>query len=329
MAMASGLDSQFGIVDEVTFGTAVPVTRFLPYKSESVKYDKERIESDVMIPGQRTANLWVAGKEGGGGDVEFDVIPAGFGLFVKHMLGTVVTSTPDSVGAPTVRLHTGKVGPLDGKSFTAQIGRPNNTGTVDPYTYAGCKINSWELACEAGGLLTGKISLDVASEATATALAVASYPAVTPLLSFANASTSITIAGVTYDVKKFSVAGDNGQSTDRHYLGSASKREQLEGAQRRNITGTVDLESYKGLTPYNLFKDGTEAALVATFSGALIATTFNYMVRVTMPRVRIDGETPNVGGPGLVDHALPLKALYSSAATTELQIEVQNVDVAA
>ncbi len=39
MAIGSGLGSQFGFVEESTYGTAVTVTRFLEIQKESIKND--------------------------------------------------------------------------------------------------------------------------------------------------------------------------------------------------------------------------------------------------------------------------------------------------
>lgn len=329
MAIGTGLASQFGCAEEVTYGTAVTPDHFAPYNDEALEYSRERIESQSMYAGRRTVSDWVEGKRGGAGPVNFDVRPnGGFALLTKHALGQIATTTPDSVNAPTARLHTARVGQLDGKSLTVQIGRPNTAGVVDPYTYAGCKIPSWELSMEAGGLLMAKFDFDLKSEVTSTALATATYPASNVLLPFSNASVAVTIGGTTYNVKKVTVGGNNNQATDRSVLGSAEKLEQLEGQGFREYTGTIDLESYAGLTPYNLFRNGTEAAVVATFSGALIAGALSYMVRVTLARCRFDGENPKVAGQEILDHALPFKALYTSAADTEVKIETQNTDVA-
>lgn len=330
MAMGTGLASQFGCAEEVTYGTIVTPNRFLPYNDESLEFSRERIESQSIFAGRKVVSDWVAGAEGGAGDVNFDVRPnGGFALLMKHGLGAITTTTPDATGAPSVQLHTAKVGDIDGKSLTVQIGRPNSAGTVDPYTYSGVKIASWELAMEAGGLLTAKFGFDMKSEATATALATASYSSTNVLLPFSDASVAVTIGGTSYNLKGVTIGANNNLATERRALGSATKLVPLEGQDFREFTGTMNMESYTGLTPYNLFKNGTEAAVVATFTGAIIATTFAYKVVVSMGRVRFDGENPKVSGKEILDHALPFKALYSAAAATEVQVEIQNTDTAA
>lgn len=323
-SIVGGLSAQIGFGEEVTPGTPVTPTRFFELDDESVKFDRARIESNGLRVGRRTQDKWISGRQSGGGDVNFEVMPNGFALLAKHMLGTIATTTPG--GATLARLHTVKVGQIDGLSLTTQFGRTPRAGTTDPYTYGGCKVDGWELSMQSDGVLMCKLSLDVTSELTATALATATYPATNELLGFANASTSITIGGTSYDVDKVTIGAQNSLNKDRYRLGSPVSMEQLEGADFRGYTGTIDLESYAGLTPYNLFVNGTEAAIVCTFSGSIIELALPYQIKVTMARCRFDGETVNVGGKGLIAQSIPYKALWTSAGTTEVQFEIQNTD---
>lgn len=329
MSIVGGLSAQVGFGVETTPGTAVTPTRFFDFNDESIKFNRERIESKSLHPGRKTANLWVPGKQGGSGDVDFEVTPNAFGLIAKNMLGANATTQPNAGSNPTVYLHTSKVGTIDAQSLTTQFGRTGTSGTTDPYTYGGCKIDSWSLDMSApDGLLMCKLGLDVTNETTLTALATASYAASDVLLPFNDANTSITIGGTSYNVGKVNISAANNLSKDRYRLGSSTKLEQVE-ANFREFTGTIDLESYQGTTPYNLFVNGTEAQIIATFSGANISGAYNYMVKVTLPRCRFDGETVNVGGDGLIPQSIPFKALWTSAATTEVQIETQNISTTA
>lgn len=328
---ATGREGQIGFGEESTVGTAVTATRFFELLSESLVYDEERITSKGLRAGKKTENLWVAGKKGVSGSYEYEVQPNGFGIVPKHLLGgTPATTTPG--GATTARLHTTKVGNLDGKSRTIQVGRPNSAGTVDPYTYRGCKVSDWEMNMEAGsdGLLTISETIDGWDEDTVTALATASYPATNVLMSWADANIVVSIGGVTtYNVSKLTLGGSNKLKGDRSKLGSPVKLEQLEGTEFREYPGTIELESYAGLTPYNLFKAGTEAVIIATFTGPIIEAALRYMIRVTLQRCRFDGTTPNIAGPDIIGQTIPFKALYTTNANTEVMIEVQNTDVAA
>lgn len=327
MAVPSGLGSQIGFAEEVTFGTAVTPDRFFEYNSESLKYDKEHIASAGLLAGSRFQRRWVAGREGVAGDVEFEILPNGFGLLSKYMLGAVATTTP--AGATNARLQTATVGDMDDKSLTCQVGRPNIDGTVDPYTYSGCKVAQWELSLEANGVAMIKLTLDGQKEVTTTSLATADYPDENFLLSWADANAYIKINDVEYNINKITLTGDNSLKTDRYAIGSPYKLKQIEGAALRAYGGTIDLEAYAGLTPYNLFKDGTEVEVHALFSGAEIESGFNYSVDVTITKVRFDGDTPNVAGPDVLAQSMPFVVLDPLDGNSPITIETQNTDTTA
>jgi hypothetical protein len=322
----TGREGQIGFAEESTFNTPVTVTRFFELLNESIKFDIERIESNGMRAGTKVQNLWVPGRQGGSGDIEFEVQPNGFAILTKHMLGgTPVTTTPG--GGTISRLHTTKVGNLDGKSLTIQVGRANPS-TVDAFTYAGCKISGWEMTLETGGVLTMKLSIDCASESTVIALATASYPTTNVMLSSYDSGVLVSVGGTPYAAKKFTLQGGNMVKGDRYKLGQAAKLEQLEGTDFREYTGTIEMEMNQGLTPYNLFKNGTEAAIVATSTGAIIEAALPYMVRCSLARARFDGETVTTPGPDILTQTIPFKVLKTSSANTEVMFETQNTDTA-
>jgi len=329
MPIGTGLAAQLGFGEEITVGTGVTPTRFYEFNQESLKQTIERVESNGLGSGRQFTNNWVVGRKSVEGDVEFDVTSNGFGVIPKYLVGgTPVTTTPG--GGTLSRLHTTKVGALDAKSLTTQVGRPTSAGVVTPFTYAGCKVASWELDMAApDGILNCKMSLDGMSETTATALATPAYPAVSPLLSWSDVNIIFTIGGTNYSIKHINLQGNNALKTDRYALGSPNKKESLEGTDKREYSGTIDMESYLGTTAYQLFTAGTEAAIVAKFTGANIETTLNHSVQISLARVRFDGETPNVGGPDMLENALPFKVLYSPAASTSIQFDVTNTDIAA
>jgi hypothetical protein len=316
------------MVDETTFGTYVAPTRFLEFTQESLKLSLERIESAGLRPSRRvlTTDDWVVGRRGAGGDVEFEVANKGFGLMLKHMLGAVTSAQPNAGSNPTVWEHTGKVGALDAKSFTAQFGRAGNDGTVRAFSYLGCKVASWELSCDVNGILMLKATLDAADETTAQALATASYAATSVPLVYTGGT--ISVGGSQFDVTKCSVTGDNGLKADRYMLRGATsnvKKEQLEGSGLRQYGGTLSAE-FSDLTAYNKFINGTVGAFTAFFSGANISGAYNYALEVTMPAVRFDGDTPVVGGPDIIEHDLPFKALDDGSGTTPCQMVYRTTD---
>lgn len=328
MAIVGGLSAQYGIVDEVTYGVAVPVTRFLEFTNESAKLSIERIESAGLRPNRRvlTTDDWVAGRTGVAGDVEHEVSNKGFGLLLKHLLGSIATSQPNAGSFPTVFEHKATVGQLDGKSFTAQVGRTGIDGTTRAFTYAGCKVDSWDLSLDVNGILMLKTMIDAASESTVTALATATYATASVPLVYTGGS--ITVGGTATDVMKCSLTGNNNLKKDRYFIRAttpAAKKEQLEGGALREYGGSIEAE-FSDLTAYNRFVNGTVGAFTAFFSGANIAGGFNFALEVTCPAVRFDGETPNVGGPDTIMQTIPFKVLDSGATDGPISMTYRTTD---
>lgn len=155
MALKSGLAAQIGFADETTAGTPVAPSLFLPLVEESITLDLERLESDAIIAGRRVldSDMWNGGNATVAGDIGLELYNRSLTKLFKHMFGAVVTTGP---GPYT---HTFTPGDLDDDSLTVQVGRPGVGGTVHPFTYAGIKVASWELACSVGEIATLGLSV--------------------------------------------------------------------------------------------------------------------------------------------------------------------------
>jgi hypothetical protein len=311
MAIPSGLSAQLGIAEESVYGTPVTVTRFYEFTDESMAMDIERIESAGLRSGTRVqrSDRWVAGQKSVGGDVTMELATKSFGVWLKHALGGLVTSQPNIGPDPTVFDHTFTPGDLP-VSLTVQVGRTDIGGTTRPFTYEGCRVSEWELSASVGELAMFKATLLGEDEVTATALATASYPTTLQLLSFVNGS--LTVAGSAFDVKEFSLAGNNGLADDRYFFGSALRKQPLE-AEMRVYDGELKAE-FTDLTAYNRYVNGTEAAMVLLFRGPSISGTFFYDLQVTA-NVRFDGDTPSVGGTEIVELPLKYKCVGNTPAS--------------
>ncbi len=315
------------MADETTYGTAVTVTRFLEFNTESIKQSIGRIESTGLRPSRRVVRSaqWAAARISVDGDIEFDVSSNGFGLLFKHALGAIATSQPNAGSNPTVYEHLATVGATDGKSFTAQIGAGDTGGTIDAFTWAGCKIAKWELHCDENGFLVFKPTITAANESTAVGLASASYSAGAVPLTYVGGA--LTLAGTATAAKKFSLMGDNKLKADRYFMKAATPQQKKEPLEEsvRDYTGTIDVE-FMGLTEYNRFVNGTTGALTAFFTGANISGAYSYAVEVTLPYVRYDGVGPEVQGDKLIDLSLPIKVLDSADANGPVQIKYRTTD---
>lgn len=318
--MAVSDKAQIGTVDESVYGTGVVVTKFFDFTGESMKRDQDRMESSSLRAASRviTTDNWALGGVKVAGSVEMELRPKSQGWWFKHALGGVVTSQPNAGPDPTVYLHTFTPGDLP-TSFTLQVAKPDIGNTAQPFTYKGCRIEEWDLSCDVNGFAHLAMNIVGQDEDTATALAVASYPTTNKALSWVQGT--ITIGGSATDIKKLKLKGKNNLKDDRFFLGNVLRKQPLESA-LREYTGTFDTE-FNGLTNYNRFVSGTEATIVLTFQGLTISGIYKYQTVVTM-NVRFDGDTPAVGGPDIIMHALPFKVINNG--TLSIKVEYQTTD---
>jgi hypothetical protein len=313
--LASGLAGQLGFAAESTYGTFVAPTRFLELTSSSVKYERERIESNGIRAGRRVLHRWAAGVQRAAGDVEFEMAPQGFALLWAHIIGGT-----DVITGSNPYTHTMSPGDLAGKSLSLQIGKPDVGGVVRVFSYLGCKVTGAELSCSAGEYAMMNVSFYGNHLDTSQALGTASYPA--NLTPFDFTKGTVTLAAAGFDVKEVSLSIDNGLSVDRHFLRTTTperSKEPLE-SNRRNITGSMTAD-FTDLTALNRFINGTEAALVLTFNAGASAQT-----TITM-NVRFDGEDPDLGQE-LLEQPLQFKAVSGTSDAAAFTVAVVNADVA-
>lgn len=313
--MGSGLNAQLGVAAEATLGTAVAVTRFFEFLSEGLKMDIARIKSGAVGRGGGLvrSHQWAPGRKTVAGDLSLETHNVGQGLLLKHAFGGVATSQPSAVPDPTVFDHVFTLGSLAGLGLTYQAGRPDEDGTVHPFTYNGVVVTGLTLGCQLDQIGTLSLSLSGVDETTGTALAAPSYPTGLELLTFTGAS--LEIAGSAKDAASFSFQLDNGLKVDRGNLGSDTRSKPL-GTARRAITGTIDA-TFLGLTAYNRFVNGTEAQIVATLEGSTISNAFTHQLKVTA-NVVFNGDAPTVSGPDELRQNLPFEVIDPGAGGIEV-----------
>jgi hypothetical protein len=312
MSTASGIAAQFGYAAETTWGVYQVPNHFVEFTSDGLNLSKTRVESAGIRSNTRVqrSDRFITSLTSAGGTMEFEVSSKGFGLLFKHWLGTVVTST--APGGTTSKRHRCTIGDPFGLGLTLQVGRPDNAGTVRPFSYLGCKVTSAELSNSTSGYLMFKPTFIGTTEDSVTALASASYAASDEVFSFSGGAVTIGGSSVA-NVKDITITGDIGLDENRYFLGGAGLRQQPIANAFVGVSGTMTCE-FPGLTEYNRFVNGTLAAVVATWTGftALEGTVFPQVV-ATMPVCRFDGDTPNVTSRGMLEMKLPFKALYDGS----------------
>lgn len=309
MAIRSGLAAQLGVAAETTYGTGVTVDHFYEFNSESLALTIERIESAGLRANNRVlrSDRFVAGKKSVEGEIEAEIQSKGFGLLFKAALGASSISTPS--GATLARLHRHTLADPYGQSYTIQVGRPDTSGTVQPFTYTGCKVSEFSLTNSLDEFLVGNWTFDGQAETTGTALATASYSASTELLAWTGGVVNIASSAVAV-VTDVEINVTTGIKTDRYTINSSPVKKEQIISEMTEISGTITAE-FDSLTNYNRFVNGTLAQIDCTWTGttAIEGSTFPY-VKVTMPKCRFDGTTPAVEGPDVLTIEMPFKALY-------------------
>lgn len=300
MPLASGMAAQFGVVAETTFGQAATVDRFYPFIDESLTQEIERMESEGIIAGARVlrSEQWAPGRRDITGDVGMELWQQQTALLFEHMLGSITSSFTNGVGT-----HTATPGDLTGKSLTVQVGRPDTGGTVRPFTYAGVKVQSWELAVATGEIATIGLTLLGQTETDQISLAAASFGA-DAARPFHYVQGSVQISDTDVCVRELTISGENNLSDERECIGQDFIDEPLE-MDLRMFEGAATLE-FTDTTMYDRFVNAVEAPIVLSFSASASA-----QAEITM-NARFDGVTPNVEGKDLVVTEVPFKLIAST-----------------
>lgn len=298
-----GIGAQFGFKKESTWGTAVTVDAFLPFVSESMSAKQNQSRARGIIAGgivsrtiQNNGGTWEVG-----GNIGLELMNVGQSVLWEACLGSLAAGPPIVV-TPGATLP----------SLTVQVGKPDIGNTVRPFTYAGCKVASWELAGTAGEIATFGVDLIAKSRTTATALATATYS--TTALPLKVYNTVVVLGGVTYPVKSFKLRGDN-KLTRRFLSGDQYTKEPLhDAAEERDYTGELVLE-FTDLAEITASDALTDSSLTITLTSGTTSVLVTANIR------RMDNVDPTVQGRGILPQTIPFRCLAtSSTMSTALSV---------
>lgn len=323
MAIGAGIAGQLGAKKETTYGTGVTVDNWFEFGNETIACDVGYIYSN-QIRGGRTFQSSTRRAQtvtDAAGSISMEVPNKGFGFWLDLLHGNTVT--PVQVGGTIAYLQTHDVGATDpSKSATIQVGRPDSSGTVQPFSYTGSMVTGYSLACGVGEWLTASFDINAQNETTATALATASFP--TALEGFTFKQGTVTIASVAVaDVRSFTLNGGNPRKVDRHFLGSSGLKAKPITNDYTTAEGSLNVE-FTNLTHYNRYKNSDISSVVLYFEGSTIAASNKYFLRITMSAAGFTGATPQVAGNDVVYHDLPFLALDNGSAVP-LKFEYQEI----
>lgn len=318
MALNTGLAGQLGFTQETTWGTSITTSmRFTPFVDESIQTEIEFLESDGIIAGAQIirSQQWSRGLFRSEGDIGLEVYDRSIGLLLVHALGSVTTS-----GTTAPFTHTITPGDLYGKGLTVQVGRPDRNGTVQPFTYAGTKIQSWELAVAAGEIATLGLTVVAKSETTVTALQTFTTSQSIAPMTFIGGSFTLNTSSLC--VRQATISGENQLTTDRVCIGQQTIDEPTT-TELREFMGEIELE-FPNLVHYNRFLAGTEGNLTLVLANQLSAP--NTATLTISMNVRTEGSTPNVGGRDMLVQTMNFKATGTNTDASAITVTFQCAD---
>lgn len=357
--VASGLGAQLVALDEGTYGVFPGFTgaRSYEFKTETLELKKTAVQGEGLAAGhvyERTRRRVVTEYDVSGA-ITMDCPTRQLGYWCQYMVGDF-TETPAQIGSTGIykTVFQPKSG-LRGHSFCIQKGVPTaDNATVEPVTYVGSKLASWSLKAATGAIaeltlnVTARNELAGAGNGDPLNVSVPTlqspwgvptsglgesmfhfreatlYTGGTPTL--AGGVVSLTSATAAAEIKDCTIGQTFAFDDTRFFLGSSGfKAEPIENNYRK-ISGSFTAEWQSSEAFYNAFAADTTTSLELTFVGASVSTS-NYLLDIIIPNVKLEGETPKVGGPAVVTQALNFVGL-DDETTTPIQITYQSEDVA-
>lgn len=299
---AVGLQTVFGTGVEVTYGTPVTPTRWYGLVSETLGRRQNVLQGQSIYAGSRNArrsehrgltHRWAEG------DITLEVMDKGYGRWFEHILG----GTPAITGAGPYE-HVYEMGSLTGKALTIQKGLRDQAGaTREKFTFHGCKVTRAEFGVAVGEILRMVLGIDAEDVDDTTALAAHSYTSGAQVFTFAGGTVSLESVSVG-KVMSASVALDNALKTDSFFLGTGGLKGEPEPNDFPSITGSLSMEFDQNDTVYDLYAADTGVQFDLEFTAGTSS------LLITVPDIHFTGDTPQVGGPGVVTLTAPFEGAY-------------------
>jgi hypothetical protein len=329
MGTAQGQRTVLGVGEEVTYGTAVAITRRYEINTSGIARDQSTLESqgidgdDVMVQraARRALNAhWAAG------DVVMQVGKRGMGRLFKHALGG--TPTIAQQGGTTAWLQTHIMGGLTGKSLTLQKLFRDDAGVeVDNFLFDGVKINEVEFSLEVDAIPTLRFGMDarqaVASTSTAALLALPKQAG--GVFTFKDGALLVGAVPAAR-VLAANIQWNNALRTDGFYIGSQGTKVEPTVNARRTISGTIRVE-YASSAYYDLFAADTPTSLELDMTGNLIAGSNFEEFNIIIPSVHFTGGPPVLSGVGLIEQSIPFVGSWDDV-NPPIKIEYMSLDTA-
>lgn len=316
MATKQGANSFLGVGRQSAYASLATRTHFTDFNSEGLKYTPTYYNSPRLGSPSRRVHELVSRRATGPVTFEGNYEGGCFLALLKDTFGSVLTSSLNG----TARSHA--------FSLAATLPEPGLSVEIDKdgdsFLYTDCKVGRMRLTQDPSQLAMFEFTVSARGETTGTPTTVTAghFPWRQPMLPHHIAA---TVDGSPLNMFRFEVTVDNTLADDRRGLGSLDVRNIVRGGQRM-VSGSFELE-FEDLSVYNnVFKDEVEKAWIITWTGGAISGSSDvYKFTLTMPRVRLIGDTPPFSQHGPINFSINFEAFESERrAQDEISITVQN-----
>lgn len=309
-----GINSNFGYAEETTYGTRVEPSGFLNVTSEGLVLNQSFTPINTL--GKVYNEYYVNGKRSVEGSVE---LPCTYdkttGIFLKHALGSVSTSSAGIVKTHTI-LPSGTI-PV---GLSLYVDRD-----INAYAYAGCQISSLTLTQEVENTLNMSVEVKGKEETKVNDSTVTiTAPKYIVWEDFSNTVSASGVVASGIVIKSMNVQIQNTLAEDRFGLGSNLKVGQDRGGMR-TVNGSMTLE-FSDAANYDWYRNALEISGNFVWTGPVISGTLTNKLEIDIPRMKVEGTTPNAGGVETMDLEIPFTAYYSSGTGYEIKAVLTNTD---
>lgn len=208
MPVSIGASGLLGVAIEGTSGTYKAPTKFIPFNSESLKYNINAVEQRSI---RETAGLVgiIPGNATVEGDVEFDTFADGLVYFLMATRCTYIKSATGAGSGPYKYVFTPTSRAVPDVTLSITIKRGDEV-----FGYTGCVVGSFTIAVGDDGKMTTTMTV-LGRDEKPQAAPVATWPT-SPVFQAGMYNLQIPTATQIYDADTFEFSSeDNGQSNAR------------------------------------------------------------------------------------------------------------------
>lgn len=319
MSAATALRQRVGFAEQVAFPTYVVPTKFLELVPDGFKLGLDT--KSIPQPVQNTASLryYTNSKKKVAGAVEFYGPYQGMEMLLKHATGGAPTST--QIASTTVYTHTFPMAEMLPQYGLSIYYEPDQTALSQAYGFVGCQVAGLTLSLDAEKFLKAQVDFmgqTVGEQSSAST----TYPTFKGIKW--DEVTTLTINSVTYVVRTAEIKLENPLEEDRYGLGSTL----MVGLGRkgpRKVSAKFTME-LTNKAQFDLFRNGTEHAIVLECTGPIAANATAYRFNATLPRCVANGSQFKPSGHGIYTMDLSVDCYASADGTVdELQLAIDNL----